>query len=74
METDSYSLEGVTLLDSHVCIIDAFEFKCLRKLLKAPSTYMDRTWSQTFSNPPFSPGPGHPLKHLSHQVGRRING
>eukprot|EP00971_Amphidinium_carterae_P249741 4957014-Amphidinium_carterae.1 len=40
-----YTLESVPLLSSHLSLIDSFYYKCLRKILSVPATFVDRYWT-----------------------------
>eukprot|EP00971_Amphidinium_carterae_P333292 6467958-Amphidinium_carterae.5 len=40
-----YTLESVPLLGSHLSLIDSFYYKCLRKILNVPATFVDRYWT-----------------------------
>ena len=43
-----YGLETVHLTDAMLRKIDAFQMRCLRKILKIPSTFIDRRFSNRF--------------------------
>ena len=55
-----YGLETTQLTKSELNSIDAFQMKMLRKILRVPSTYIDRAWTNQ-----------RIIEHLSQQFGYR---
>ena len=43
----TYGLETLQLNTNHLRRLDAFQQKCLRRILNIPPTFIDRTWSNS---------------------------